>query len=512
MSDQYVLGIDVGTSSAKVGLVSPDGTLKRVDSEPYPMYSPRPGWAEQQAEDWWMAVQAAVRRVMVGVDPASVGGIGFSNAGGSMVVLDERLQPVRPAMVWMDARAGEQGERLLLDLGRDFWISHTGQFLVSFWPVSKILWLREHEPQVHAKIAFVLQSADYCIYRMTGRLVTDRCNACATGLYNLQAGKWDSEILSAVGIPASILPELGDSGTVAGGLVNQAASELGLQAGTPVVLGAWDQACAVLGAGSTSGQDALLSTGTAWVLSSPVQELRIDSDARTWTVQHARPGEFLLMIAMSNGGSVVEWYRRVFAGTGGGEAEADPAHSGGLSGIPAGVGDVPPGSVGVMFLPHLIGAVGVHQGPEYSGCILGLRHGTGRAQIFRALLEAVAYETRWSLDVLDELGMPASRLRMIGGATRSPIWSQIVADVTGLEVLVPDQTECAVLGAARLAQGGVGIEMLDGSKYAQIERRCEPNPKVVPIYRKGYEVYQRVHRNMRDSLVELNSLLSYGQG
>jgi len=505
MSKQYVLGIDVGTSSAKVGLVASEGELVRVASQPYPLSCPQPGWAEQDAEDWWRAVQKAVEKVMAGFDPSAVAAIGFSNAGGSMVVLDSSGQPLRPAIVWMDARAEKQGARLLAEQGTDFWLSRTGQSHIFFWPVAKLLWLREHEPQVYERISYVLQPADYIVYRMTGRVVTDRCNACATGLYNLQNGVWDADILSLSGIACGILPELEASGTIAGHLTEQAASELGLQAGTAVVLGAWDQACAVVGAGSVSGQDALLSTGTAWVLSNPIRELRIDLAARTVTIQHAWPGEYLCMVAMSNGGSIVEWYRRVFAGLSG--EESDQAQGQGLSGIPAGLEDVAPGSDGLLFLPHFIGAMGIHGEPAYSGCILGLRHGTGRRQIFRAILESIAYETRWSLEVLTELGLSASRLRMIGGATKSPVWPQIVADVTGLEVLIPQQTECAVLGAARLAQEAVGMEV-DAGQATRIERWYKPAPDAVSVYNKYYALYQRTHKALQEQLTELNDLRS----
>jgi xylulokinase len=420
--------------------------------------------------------------------------------------LDEQGQPVRPAMVWMDTRVGDLAERLLLEKGVDFWHSRLGYSSITFALGLKLLWLRQHEPQIYEKIALVLQPADYVIYRMTGQLVTDRSNACATGLYNVRRQQWDEDILSVLGLHRTILPVLQDSGTVAGRLSSVAASETGLSAGTPVVLGAWDQVCAVVGAGSTSGQDALLSAGTAWVLSEPTEQLRIDPLGRVWTMQHVRPGQSVLMIAMSNGGAVVEWYRRVFAGADADQEEADLAHAGGLFGLSAGVEDVPPGSNGVLVLPHLIGAMGIHMEPEYSACILGLRHGTGRAQIFRAILEAVAYEVRWSVEVLAELGIPTPALRMVGGASRSPVWPQIVADMTDLEVLIPHQTECAVLGAARLAQEAVGVDVLPQNEAARIERCYQPNPEVVSTYNKYYEIYQQVHKTLKEPLVGLDSL------
>jgi xylulokinase len=208
------------------------------------------------------------------------------------------------------------------------------------------------------------------------------------------------------------------------------------------------------------------------------------------------------MIAMSNGGAVVEWYRRVFAGVNTAQQEAAD-QSRGLSGLPEGVEDVPPGSRGILVLPHLIGAAGIHMQPEYSGCILGLRHGTGRAEIFRAILEAVAYEVRWGLDVLAELGVQTPALRMVGGATRSPIWPQIIADVTGLTVSIPHQTECAVLGAARLAQEAVGITDLGSPVADSIVRSYVPDVQARIIYDEYYALYQLTHRALQEPLARL---------
>jgi xylulokinase len=504
MSEQHVLGIDAGTSSAKVGVVTREGLLQRVVSSPYPISSPHPGWTEQDSDDWWAATRRAIRDAVAGIDPNSVMAIGLSNAGGSMVALDSEGQPVRPAMVWMDTRAGEQAERLLSENGQEFWLSRLGYRTIAFTLGAKMVWLREREPDAYHRVSLVLQPADYVIYRMTGEAVTDRSTACATGMYNLRNGEWDTDILAAVGISKSMLPRLDDSGTIGGSLSPNAAAELGLPSGIPVVLGAWDQVCTVVGAGSTSGRDALLSAGTAWTLAQPTEELRIDTAARFWTVQHARRGQWLLMIAMSNGGAVVEWYRRLFAGIDTDHPEADPTAAATLSGVPPDVESVPAGSNGVLVLPHLIGAMGIHMEPKYSACILGLRHGTGRAEIFHAILEAVAYEVRWSCDVLAEIGRPTPALRMVGGATKSLIWPQVVADVTHLEVLIPCQTECAVLGAARLAQEALGIDVGPQSQAAGVMRHYKPNREAAAVYDRCYRTYQLAHRALEEPLARLD--------
>jgi xylulokinase len=506
MATEYVLGIDAGTSSAKVGLVSRDGVVSRVSSESYPMFSPHPGWTEQNAGDWWNAAKAAIQKVTQGIDPASVVGIGLSNAGGSFVALDSDGQPVRPAMVWMDGRVGALAQRLAGEKEPQFWHNRLGHSSIAHVMAAKLVWIREHEPEAFRRIALVLQPADYVAYRMTGQVVTDRSNACATGMYNVRHQGWDDDILSVFELSKSMLPKLQNSGTVAGHLTSEAAAEIGLQPGTPVVLGAWDQVCAVVGAGSRSGEAALLSAGTAWVLLEPVEALRLDPAGRVWTVQHARPDESVLMVAMSNGGAVVEWYRRVFAGIDSAGQDAGDGEANDLSGLPQGVEQVPPGSNGVLVLPHLIGAMGIHMQVHYSACVLGLRHGTGRAEIFRAILEAVAYEARWSLQVLAELGIATPALRMVGGGTRSALWPQIVADVTGLEVMIPHETECAVLGAARLAQEAVGVDVLPQSEAMRIERRYRPQEQAVAAYTEYYKLYKLTHNTLNDPLSRLEEL------
>ncbi len=424
-----------------------------------------------------------------------------------MALLDQRGKEIRPAISWMDARAGEQAAQLLALKGHDFWLRRTGSPFLQFWPVSKLIWLRENEPEAFARVAFILHPSDYVIFLLTGEKVTDRCTACATGFYDLQSGTWSQEIASLVGISTDMLPRLGDSGSIAGFLTEQAAATLGLNPNIPLVLGAWDQACAVIGAEATCGRDTLLSTGTAWVLTHVMPELHVDPLARGITVQHARRGEYLFMLAMSNGGSIVEWYRRVFAGIADNEEEAQHSGSASLSGIPSEteIEKVLPGSDGLLFLPHFIGAVGAHPDLDYSGCIVGLRHGTGRVQIFRSILEAIAYETRWGLEALSELARPAQQLRMIGGATRSSLWPQIVADVTGLPVVIPRQTECTVLGAAKLAQKAVGIE--NPSHYAaSVERRYVPNAASHAIYDKYYALYRQTHAFLKEIFSQLNRL------
>ena len=501
--ERYVLGIDIGTSSAKVAIVNPDGKILRIHSAGYPMRSPYPGWAELDADDWWNAIVQGVRHVMEGVDPVQVAGIGFSSAGGSVVLLDEQDQLLRPIMLWLDVRAAPEGEELLQRYGADFWLERIGMLGLNFLVVAKVMWLHRHEPDVLARAATLFQTSDFVIYRMTGQRILDRSNACSGGMYNLYTREWDEDILEAVSLPAHVLPALSEPGSIAGGLLPSVAAEMGLRADTPVVMGAWDQCCVAVGAGATAEGESLLSTGTAWVLCRPSSTLRAGPEARVYTVQHAVPDQYFIMSPMSNAGSVVEWYRLDWGG--GGAANGESGKRGELAGIPDGIDEISPGAGGLVFLPHLQGATAPHWDPVYSGCLLGVRAGATGAHVFRAILEAVAFEVRWNLDVLSEMGEKVDRLRMIGGATNSLVWPQIVADVTGRQVAVPRERECAVMGAARLAQKAIGLSVPATSVGAEIERSYAPDAMNAVAYDRLFPIYKRAFSELRGTLKDLSS-------
>jgi xylulokinase len=496
-TNKYVIGIDIGTSSAKVALVAANGALRRIHTAAYSISSPKPGWAELGQDDWWNAVLEGTHSVMHGIDPRLVAGIGLSTAGGSVVLVDKENRVLRPIVLWLDARSIAEGASLERNGGTTFWRERTGIWALSYSVVAKLKWIESNEPAVLEKALSLFQTADYMVYRLTGQRCLDRSNACSNGLYNLHTRTWDREILDRIGLAPSLLPTLGDPGTVAGGLSEEAACATGLPSGTPVVLGAWDQCCATLGAGATSQGQGLLSAGTAWVLCRPSMTLHIDPQARVSTVQHAVPDEYLMMSAMSNGGSVVEWYRSAF-GVSSYSGQRRKAR------LPDNVDKIDPGSGGLLMLPHLIGATAPHWQPDYSGCILGIRTGTTAEQIFRAILEAVAFEVRWNLSVHSEMGERIESLLMVGGATKSPFWPQIVADVTNVPVHVPVAQECAVLGAATMAQQATGVEVQQDTAGRAIERSYLPARDACRAYDRLYGLYGKAFADLRESMLELS--------
>jgi xylulokinase len=414
-----------------------------------------------------------------------------------VVLADEENRVLRPIVLWLDARAIDEGAALERNGGRTFWRERTGIWALSYSVVAKLKWIEKHEPAVLKQAASLFQTADYMVYRLTGQRCLDRSNACSNGFYNLHTRTWDREILDVIRLAPSLLPALGDPGTVVGGLSAEAASATGLLNGTPVVLGAWDQCCATVGAGATSQGQGLLSTGTAWVLCRPSLTLRIDSQARVTTVQHAVPDQYLMMSPMSNGGSVVEWYRSAFGmpGVAGPRREAR---------LPDNIDRIGPGAGGLLVLPHLIGATAPHWKPEYSGCILGIRTGTTAEQIFRAILEAVAFEVRWNLSVHSEMGERIESLLMVGGATKSRAWPQIVADITNVPVHVPAAQECAALGAATMAQQATGVAVRRDPAGWAIERSYTPARDACQVYDRLYSLYGKVFADLRESMLELS--------
>ena len=448
-----LLGLDVGTTGARAIAIDAAGNVIASASAHYPLLSPRPGWTEQNPEDWWQATRVVLRRV------ASEAGRGFAALGltGQMhgsVFLNQAGDVIRPALLWNDQRTGAQSEQITERVGAERLISITGNPALTGFQAPKILWLRDVEPVQYRHLRRVLLPKDYVRLRLTGELSTDVADASGTLLLDLKARAWSGEILDALGIPAEWLPSLSESATITGGLRPSVAADLGVPAGLPVAAGAGDNAAAAIATGIVRGGLVSSSLGTSGVLFAHREGPEPDPSGRLHTFCSAVPGRYHLMAVTLSAGGSLRWWRDLPGGGMGYEQLASLAET------------APVGAEGLFFLPYLSGERTPHLNPEARGAFIGLRAHHTRAHLTRALMEGVIFSLRDGLDVMRNLGVEVQRVRATGGGARSRAWRQMQADVFDLPVEAMASDEGPAVGAAVLAGAATGV-------YGDVQEACD---------------------------------------
>ncbi len=452
--NDVLVGLDVGTSGVKAVAISPDGELVAAAEEPYGLSTPRPGWAEQDPEDWWRAAQAALARL-----PA--GPIGFSGQMHGLVALGADRQVLRPAILWNDQRTGAECVEIERRLGLERLIRLTGNRALPGFTAPKLLWLRRHEPDTYARIRRVLLPKDYVRFRLTGEQVIDAADASGTLLFDVEHRCWSDEVCAALEIPLEWLPPVHE------------ATEVG---------GAGDQAAGALGVGLDRPGPVSVVLGTSGVVFAVLPRYGADPAARVHVFCHAVPGTWHAMGVMLSAAGSFAWLRSVL-GSGYATLDEEAARWA-------------PGTEGLLFAPYLQGERTPHADPDARGAFTGLSLRHDRGALARATLEGVAYGLRDSLELLRELGVAAEVGRVSGGGAASALWVKIVASVLDLPL---ERTDCdagAAFGAALLAgvRAGVFADAADAvTRCVRIRERIEPDPAWAAAYARGYERYRLLY-------------------
>jgi xylulokinase len=410
--------------------------------------TPRPGWAEQDPEDWWTAAVASIHAVRSARPHGIIAAVGLSGQMHSSVFLDRAGTVIRPALLWCDGRTTAECEEIRTLVGGEARLRDlVGNPALEGFTLPKVLWLRRHEPEAYARLATVLLPKDYIRYRLTGALATDPSDASATLMYDTARLRWSEEILAAVGVPRSIVPQVGGSAEVLGHITAEAAVVTTLAKGTPVVGGGADNACGAAGVGAIAPGEVVSSWGTSGTVLAPMEEPRVDPALRAHTFCHVVPGVWYMMGVVLSAGGAFGWYREQFA------RELTDAH-GAARQLDDEAAAVPAGAEGVTFLPYLQGERTPHRDASARGAILGLSLAHTRAHVTRAVLEGVAFALRDSLRILQDLGLTPTAVLLTGGGARSAFLRRLQAEVFGLPVTTVDREEGPVYGAALLAAVG----------------------------------------------------------
>lgn len=488
-----VLGLDVGTGGSRATIVEADGTVTATAAEPHAAFdSPRTGWAEQNPADWWRASQAAVRAVLAaaGTPARDIRAVGLSGQMHGAVLLDEAGAVVRPAVIWCDQRTEAQCRRLTDEVGAARLIELAGNPAVTGFTLPKLLWVRDEEPARWARVRTVLLPKDYVRWRLTGERATDAADASGTLLFDVARRRWSSALLEHAGIDAASLPAVYEGPAVTGRLVRAGAEATGLAVGTPVAAGGGDQAAGAVGLGVVRPGAVSAVIGTSGVVFAATDRPVRDPRGRVHTFCHAAPDRWHVMGVTQGAGLSLRWLRDLLGA--GVPAAPDDAYER-LCGEAAAA---PPGADGVLWAPYLMGERTPHLDPEARAALVGLSAAHGRAHVIRAVLEGVAFSLRDSLTVLDEMGVPAARIRLGGGGARSRLWRRIQADVYGRPVDVPTAEEGAAYGAALLAGVGAGLWGSVDEACAAAVRAAEtvaPDPGATAVLDRQYARFRTLY-------------------
>jgi xylulokinase len=456
-----LVGIDVGTSGVKALALSETGEILARAEREYPLSTPRPGWAEQDPDDWARAAEAALADL--GVEPASVG---WSGQMHGLVVLDEHGEPLRPAILWNDQRTAAECAEIEERVGLERLIELTGNRALTGFTAPKLLWLRNHEPETFARIRHVLLPKDYARFRRTGEQAIDAADASGTLLFDVANRRWSDDVLDALELPREWLPPAHES-TEVGSAGDQAAGALGVGIAAP-------------------GGPLSVVLGTSGVVFAALDAYRPDPEARLHTFCHAVPGTWHAMGVMLSAAGSLQWLH----------AALDAPYEA----LFAEAATWEPTTEGLLFQPYLQGERTPHADPDARGAFVGLQLRHDRGALARAVLEGVAYGLRDSLELLREVGVEADVGRISGGGARSELWTTIVASVLGLPLERTEAEEGAAFGAALLGavRQGVFADAHEAvAATVRVRDRVEPDPGWQAAYDEGYARYRRMYPTLR---------------
>jgi xylulokinase len=513
MHNEYLLGIDIGTSGCKIAAFTPDGEVAFQCTEKYETLYPAKDCVEQNPLDWWAAVCRGTQRMFAqtAIHPHEVKGIGVDGQSWSMIPVDVTGQVLRNSMIWMDRRAVSQCEQMKHSVGEERIFAVSGNPLSPSYTTGKILWMKEHEPELYARTHKVLQCNSFIVFQLTGIVSHDLSQGYGIHAFDMQTGTWDIELCRELGIDPELLPELYGCSDIVGTVNEEAAASSGLLIGTPVVAGGLDAACGTLGVGAIHDGETQEQGGQAGgmsiVMSQPIMNDKLILGF------HVVSGKWLLQGGTVGGGSL-NWFQRELFGKGITADKLEDAAEADQNGnaVPQPVfepfreineeaAQISEGSDGIIFLPYMAGERSPIWDIDAKGVFLGLSYATTRGHMARAIMEGCAYSLQHNLVTAEDGGVGVGELYSMGGAANSQLWSQIKANITGKTLRIAASDTATTLGAAMLA--GVGTGMYKDFAEAvrrtvRFQRAYAPDPAHTELYTKGYELYLSAYASLKD--------------
>ncbi|MBN1623296.1 MAG: xylulokinase [Clostridia bacterium] len=506
----YLLGIDIGTSGTKTVLFDRDGKSIASAVGEYPLYQPQIGWAEQRPEDWWNAVCITSREVLKksGAKPSDIKGVGLSGQMHGLVILDENNQVLRKSIIWCDQRTKAECVEITERVGAERLIEITANPALTGFTASKILWVRNNEPEIYSRIKRILLPKDYIRFMLTGEFATEVSDASGMQLLDIRNRCWSEEVLDKLDIPVEWLGKMYESCENTGVVTEEASRLTGMAAGTIVAGGAGDQAAGAVGNGIVKKGIISSTIGTSGVVFAHMDEVQIDKKGRVHTFCHAVPGCWHVMGVTQGAGLSLKWFRDNFCIEEMRTAELmekDPYIL-----MDEEASKVEAGSGGVIFLPYMMGERTPHLDPDAKGVFFGISAAHGKAHLLRAVLEGVVYSLRDCMEIIREMGIDASQVRASGGGGKSPLWRQMQADMFNTEICTINSSEGPALGAAILAGVASGIyeNVVDACEdMISVRTRQEPDLRKKPVYDRFHLIYRNLYTKLKDEYKELTEAL-----
>jgi xylulokinase len=489
----FVLGIDIGTTSTKSIVLSPEGSILAEASQPAALLSPQAGWAEEDPQQWWQNLSRIIPECLqrAGISADQIAAIGCSGMVPTLILVDKQGRALRHSIQQNDARAVEEIDEIRRQVDEQDILERTGSAITQQSIGPKLLWLKRHEPEIFANAARVMGSYDYIAYRLTGAATVERNWALESGLFDFCTQDWDDRLLGLAGIDRSWLGIVHWPAEIVGTVTGEAAERVGLHPGTPVVAGSADHIASAFSAGLKAEGDLLVKLGGAGDILFCVE--RPEVDARLFLDYHVIPGKFLVNGCMATSGTLIRWFRDQFAG------DLD------YHDLDVQASDLAAGADGLVLLPYFLGEKTPLNDPMARGTLVGLNLTHTRAHVYRAVLEGIAYGFRHHLEVLAEHGHRPAHARVTNGGAHSMLWRQITADVLGLRLEEIAHHPGSSLGVAFVAGKGIGVfsEWQEIERFIEVSAVTEPDMNRHARYDGLYKIYREIYERLKDVYPEL---------
>ena len=509
MAHQFMIGIDIGTSGCKSLLINDQGDVVARALEEYPLSTPKPGWSEQNPEDWWQAVKITVKRLLRDFHSVNnIKVIGLSGQMHGLVALDKDARVLRPCILWNDQRTEKQCQEIEDRVGGvEALLKLTNNRMLPGYTGGKILWVRENEPHIYEKIRMILNPKDYIRFRLTGEYATEVSDASGTGLFNVWGREWSYKLLEILNIPREWLPRCYESPEVSGEVMSSIAEELGLPTGLLVVGGGGDAVVQTTGTGVVEPGILGTTIGTAGIVAMALDQCYHNPGGKLQVFCNNIPNKWHAMgVTLAAGGSL-RWFRDVL-----GESEREISKRTGedvYDTLSREASQVDPGSEGLLFLPYLIGERCPHADPHARGAFIGLTLRHTKSHFIRSILEGVIFGLRDVTEVIREMGVPLTQIRTSGGGALSELWRQIHADVFNSEVFTMSHSaEGGAFGAALVAGAGIGIwpTIEEAVKVLRMETKNSPISENIWVYDNIFQIYRGLYRILKNTYDQISEI------
>ncbi|MCD4710786.1 MAG: hypothetical protein K8R52_08075 [Bacteroidales bacterium] len=502
MNDSYLIGIDAGTTSVKGLLISVNGSLQTVVQKEYSLEYREGEIVELDPEIYWESTLYIINKLLSqsSVRPEQIRAISFASQGETLITVDKEGKPLRKAIVWLDNRSAAEAKTIEQTFTRQILLEKTGQpEILPLWPATRILWLRNKEPDIFNKVGKFLLVEDYLIYKLTGQYYSEESLVSSTLYFDIRKKRWWNEMLEFLCITPQHLPEVLPSGTPTGKMSAEAAFVTGLSPDTLVITGGYDHVAGAIGSGNIGKGLVSETTGTSMAMCVTIDHPVLDMNLNLPCQCHAVPGKYILQPYGQTAGMVLKWFRDVFFTQ---EMETAVEEDRNRYDIMTALAEkVPAGSEGLTMLPHLMGAGSPEFDISAKGVFAGVTPQMGKGHFIRAIMESVACMIRRNIDSLTKHGIEFSEISALGGGAESDLWNQIKADMTGIPFVTLQSREATCLGAAILAGIGCGLfhDFRDGcNKLVRLKKRYIPDISHHAKYQEVFEKYIKLYDHLKD--------------